>query len=59
MADKKHPRSAKAAESQRAAAIIPRGGQLAQTFVKLFGKIEIEKTRENKSKRENKGVWPD
>ncbi|MFQ8999503.1 hypothetical protein [Allofournierella massiliensis] len=56
MADKKHPRSAKAAESQRAAAIIPRGGQLAQTFVKLFGKIEIEKTRENKSKRENKRV---
>ena len=30
--------------------------QDAQTFVKLFGKIEIEKTRENKSKRENKGV---
>jgi len=56
LADKKPPHSAKAAESQRAAAIIPRGGQLAQTFVKLFEKIEIEKTRENKSKKEDKRV---
>lgn len=34
-----------------AAAIIPRGRQLAQTFAKLFEKIEFEKTRENESKR--------
>ena len=39
-----------------AAAIIPRGGQLAQTFAKLFEKIEFEKTGENKSKKENKRV---
>ena len=39
-----------------AAAIIPRGRQLAQTFAKLFEKIEFEETGENESKKENKGV---
>ena len=39
-----------------AAAIIPRSRQLAQTFAKLFEKIEFEKTRENESKKENERV---